>query len=156
MRTQIHFILSCLLFVVVLAPSASANGQHHSHRRGHDQRQSSSSFLGVPASDSHCSSENHSCDYVFSRSVSAEFHQRLSWILTEHLDAVENLGDRLCGHAEQKNECSGSFVAGLYNGLDALEMAVAEGSCGTLHLSWTKSEGLSQAWSTTNGDSCTD
>jgi hypothetical protein len=72
------------------------------------------------------------------------------------MDAVEGFAKRLCGRAENSNECAGSFVAGLWNGVDALEMAVAEASCGTLHLGWTKNEGLSQSWGTTNGESCTD
>lgn len=166
MRTLVHLILACLL-IVALAPAAYAHernpagrerGKHGRNHERHDRSArvgSQRSFLGAPA-DAVCSQESKTCDYTFSRSVSAELGERLSWLLTDKLDAVNSFAERICGRAQNENECVGSFVAGLWNGLDALEIAVAESSCGTLHLGWNETEGLSQRWSTTNGDSCTD
>ena len=175
MRTLNRLILSCLLLGVVAVPSASAHGSHggehsnyHSrHNRGdrHDwgkhngnhehQRGGQRSFLGVTASNGSCSKDTRSCDFTFSRSESTELHERLQWLLTEHLDAVESFAERICDDADHENECAGSFVAGLWNGLDATEVAIAESSCGTLHLAWSNT-GLSQTWGTTNGSGCTD
>jgi hypothetical protein len=166
MRALVHLILSCLL-LAALAPAAYAHDRNPSdrergkHSRNHDRhdrndrRGGQRSFLGAQA-DTDCSREARTCDYTFSRSVSSELGERLSWLLTEKLDAVHSFAERICDRAQKENECAGSFVAGLWNGLDALEIAVAESSCATVRLGWNKTEGLSQQWGTTNGDSCTD
>lgn len=113
------------------------------------------SFFGAPG-HADCSRETMSCDYLFSRSASAELHERLTWILGENLEAVERVAERVCRRAEQQNECAGNFIAGLYNGVDTLEIAMAESSCATVHLAWSKKDGLSQGWATTTGEKCTD
>ena len=178
-RTLIHLVLSCLLSSALIAPAAFAHDLnpagrergHHSknhdrHANKHDDKRvkdhgrrgrggGQRSFFGVPA-DSDCSRETRTCDFTFSRSVTADLYEKLSWLLTEKMDAVESFSERLCGRATDENGCAGSFVAGLWNGLDALEIAVAETSCGTLRLAWSKADGFSQTWATTNGESCSD
>lgn len=162
---MVHLVLACLL-LAVLAPAAYAHDRNSSGReRGkhsrndrndrNDRRGGQRSFLGAPA-NTDCSKEARACDYTFSRSVSSELGERLSWLLTEKLDAVNSFAQRVCDRAQKENECAGSFVAGLWNGLDALEIAVAESSCASVRLAWNKTEGLSQQWGTTNGESCTD
>ena len=164
MRTLFHLILACLIAGALAAPAASAHSSRHDRgekrgdSRDHDRQgrrgRGQASFFGATGK-TECTRDPWSCDFVFSRSESAELHQRLHWVLTEHMDYVDRLASRLCDRASNENDCAGAFVAGLWNGLDALEMAGIEGSCGALTLGWTKSDGLSQTWSTTQ-EKCTD
>ena len=72
------------------------------------------------------------------------------------MDKLERMAARICRRAQNSGDCESGYIAGLWNGLDALEVAVAENSCATLKLSWSKTDGLSQEWGTTNGSDCRD
>ena len=82
--------------------------------------------------------------------------ERMATLVSDYPQYVEKLATRACKRAEKKNECEDNWVAGLLNGLDALEFASQEGSCGTLKLRWSRSLGLSQEWGYTDGSSCRD
>jgi hypothetical protein len=168
MRTLIHLILACLVAGVLVAPAASAHGRRGHERSNHNSRHDRDgeersnrggrrprSFFGVGASGS-CSKDPWACDLTFSRSNTSELHERLDWLLTEKIDAVESFAERVCSRANKENECAGSFVAGLWNGLDATEIAVAGSSCATLRIAWAKGDGFSQTWGITDGSACTD
>jgi hypothetical protein len=93
---------------------------------------------------------------VFSRRTTARLAEKMAALVSEYPQYVEKMASRACGRAEKRNECEDNWVAGLLNGLDALEYASGEGSCGTLKLRWSKTLGLSQEWGYTNGPTCTD
>lgn len=126
-------------------------GRGHGHDDGNNGQ---ASFFGAPGR-SNCSRDPWVCTFVFSRSVTIELHDRLTWVLTEHMDYAEKIAARLCDRAEQEKECAGTFIAGLWNGVDELSVAEAENMCATVRLEWRRSDGLSQAWSRTN-EACTD
>lgn len=182
MRKLVHLILFCLVMSVLVTPPASAHNAGHDNGRGersHDGnpgrghgrdkdrqhgrdkdhgrdrgRRGEASFFGAPGQAT-CERDPWVCNFVFSRSVTEKLLERLNWVLTEHIGYAERLGARLCRRAEKKNECAGSFVAGLWNGVDEMGYAVAEDLCATVRLQWSKTDGLSQTWGRTD-EACKD
>lgn len=123
----------------------------------HDRRGEKRYGGATRSSSAHnCDRDSRTCQFVFSRRTTARLSEKLASLVADHPQYVEKMASRACGRAEKKGECEDNWVAGLLNGVDALEFAVGESSCGTLKLAWSKTFGLSQEWGYTNGPTCTD
>ena len=182
LRKLVSLILSCLVLTALVAPVASAHNDRRDNGRGersHDGnpgrghgrdkdrghgrdkdrgrdrgKRGEASFFGAPGRAS-CSRDPWECNFIFSRSVTERLLERLNWVLTDHIEYARKMATRLCRRAQKANECAGSFVAGLWNGVDELTLAVQENTCATVRLQWSKVDGLAQTWARTS-ESCTD
>lgn len=148
MQMRLAF-LCALIGALVALPMGPASAHDDDSKRGSYGRYRS-------GAGSKCDGGSRSCSFVFSRATTVKMAERLSTLVSGYPEQVEKLATQACKRAEKKNECEDIWVAGLLNGVDALEFASDEGSCGTLKLRWSRSLGLSQEWSYTNGSSCRD